>query len=319
VWSTRGSEAANICIFRLIDESPYLSTGKTRRAIVTITGSFVGEPALDAARVACGGNVGDDKPDESAHDDSEIHDCGTSDPGQIVDRLRDGVAQGLILPRDASIAAGRMGLKVLPEGNSDADALYGITSRQGRTTTHRVSESVREGDGDDPSQARDAESSLTPTPDPAALVGAELALSPSPHRLEGMRALDVLNWQDRGQPVRRTSTGGGPVPGSTRVRQHRYRSQIRARMRSVASDPARSVGAPYLVLPMTLSPRLVEQVPQAQRRRGRPPELDWLALQVAALNRSYAERDTTFKDLASIVRALGFCSVPGQPRSLFGV
>jgi hypothetical protein len=268
--------------------------------------------------LACarGGSVSGGEDEKIAHDDAEIDRRVADNAGDIIDRLREGVVEGLILPRDASIAAGRMGLKALPEGSSDAGAFYGITSRQGRAAARRVSEIVHGQEGSVPASADNTSLSGVLAPDPVALVGAELALSPSPRRSDGMRALDVLNWQEQGQPVQRSRAGEGSVPGSARVRQHRYRSQLRARMKSVASDPARSVGAPFLVLPMALGPSLIERVPQAQRRRGRPPDLDWLASQVSALNRAYAERDASFRDLASVV-LWGFARYPASPdRSL---
>jgi hypothetical protein len=285
-------------------------------AIVTGTGSSAGEPAYDDARVLSGGSVSGGEEEVPERDEPTVDRPAATDAGEITDRLRKGVAEGLILPRDASIAAGRMGLKALPEGNSDAAALYGITSRQGRATTRRVSEIVQGQEGDIPVRADDTASSGASAPDPSALVGAEISLSPLPESSDGMRALEVLRWQEQGEPVRRSRPGEGSAPGSTRVRQHRYRYQLRTRMQSVASNPVRSVGSPYLVLPMTLGPDLVERVPQTQRRRGRPPDLDWLASQVSALNQAYADRDASFRDLASIV-LWAFARYPASPdRSL---
>ena len=51
--------------------------------------------------------------------------------------------RNLVTPRDASLVAGRLGLKVLPEANSDAAVLYGVSARQGRSITRRVSETLQ--------------------------------------------------------------------------------------------------------------------------------------------------------------------------------
>jgi hypothetical protein len=231
-------------------------------------------------------------------------------PATLAEGLQKITEGGLISPRDASLAAGRMGIKALPEANSDACALYGVTSRQGRNVTRRVAEVLHDVDDNSCPAAVAPPDSFSP--EPKALVAAELALSAHPMRSDGSRALDVLRWQEQALPVRRSGSDTPAVPGGVRARQHRFRRHLQARIDAVSASPARSVGMPFLVLPMSLDARLLELVPAAQRRRGRPPDLDWLASQVHALRTSYDRRDVISSDLAKVV-LWGFAQYPTSP------
>lgn len=248
--------------------------------------------------------------DESPSDEGQS-DCDVPvGPATLAEDLQQITEGGLISPRDASLAAGRMGIKVLPEANSDASALYGVTSRQGRNVTRRVAEVLR--NVDESSSAAPVAAPGTPSPETNALVAAELALSAHPMHSDGSRALDVLRWQEQALPVRRSRADGPATPGEVRARQYRFRRHLRARIDAVSASPARSVGMPFLVLPMSLDARLLELVPAAQRRRGRPPDLDWLASQIYALRTSYDRRDVISSDLAKVV-LWGFAQYPTSP------
>ena len=230
----------------------------------------------------------------------------------VIERLQDIVAEGVISPRDASLAAGRLGAKALPEAGSDAEELYGLSPRQGRNVARRVSAALVEREGQ-ASQAAIQPPPSPSAPDPVALVGAELSLSPLSERADdGSRALQVLRWQEQGVPIRRTRASEPAASGTARARQHRYRPQLRTRLESVKVNPHWSVGLPFMVLPMTLEPRLLELVPAAQRRRGRPPDLGWVAAQVADLRCAYAERSVSSSDLAKIV-LWSFAQYPSSP------
>jgi hypothetical protein len=114
----------------------------------------------------------------------------THDTGLIAESIQKITERNLVSPRDASLVAGRMGIKVLPEANADAVALYGVTSRQGRSIVRRVSTVLQQVHDD--SLPASAVSTGSLHPEPYALVAAELALSPYPGRSDGSRALHVL-------------------------------------------------------------------------------------------------------------------------------
>ena len=135
---------------------------------------------------------------------------------------------------------------------------------------------------------------------------------PNPRVLMAHVLWTYFDGKNRGCPVRRSQSDAAAIPGSSRVRQHRLRHHLRGRVGAVRTSPVRSVGMPYLVVPMSLEARLLEVVPPAQRRRGRPPDLDWLASQVNALRRAYAERGASTADLAKIA-LWGFAQYPTSP------
>jgi hypothetical protein len=81
---------------------------------------------------------------------------------------------------------------------------------------------------------------------------------------------------------------------------------------ALAEDPTRSVNQPYLVVPAVLPPTLAQLVPVEQRRRGRPPDTDWLAAQVDRLRDAHVDRDGTSRDLAKVV-IWGFSRYPTSP------
>jgi hypothetical protein len=223
------------------------------------------------------------------------------------------VAEGRAAPRDASLAAGRLGAKALPEAGRDAPGAYGVTARQGRAIVQRVTRQLQQ-PGTTPGgrPAGLPAGAAAGGPDPEALVGAEIALSGLSSRDDGFAAMRVIESQSRGTPVRRGQPSGAAVAGRDRTRQYRLRRHIAARITTVALNPGWSVGAPFMVLPMRLEPRLMDLVPARQRRRGRPPDADWLAAQASALARSYSARDGSASDLARIV-TWGFAQHPASP------
>lgn len=252
---------------------------------------------------------------ESAIDEAQAPRESSSEVRAIAEALGRAVAGGLISPRDASLTAGRMGAKALPEGSSDSEALYGVTSRQGRNIMRQAAHTL-EHLGVDP--AAPVTSERSPgflAPEPFALVEAELALSPVPHSADGARALDVLRWQRAGQPIQRPRSDGGPASATTRIRQYRYRHQLHSRIELLRANYVLSVGLPFSVVPMVLERRLLELVSPSQRRRGRPPDLEWLAAQVGALKHSYTERTGRSSDLAKVV-LWGFGQYPNSPDPL---
>jgi hypothetical protein len=230
------------------------------------------------------------------------------DPAADAERLRRAVREGAVAPRDASLWAGLAGLKALPESKANAQILHGVGPRQARKIERSVAETLV---GLDDPPVDPAQPSLNEDR-PFALTAAEIALSAHPHLQDGERALGTLRSLERGEPVGRGGAGRPPTPTRDRVRQRRYRPQLAARVKALAEDPTRSVGQPYLVVPAVPPPTLAHLVPVEQRRRGRPPDVDWLATQVDRLRSAYANRDPTSRDLAKVL-VWGFSRYPASP------
>ncbi len=248
-----------------------------------------------------------------------------SEPARRLSALRSAVECDEVSPRDASLWAGLAGLKALPEKKIDAPVAYGVSARQAFTVETQVGGALRrigpgvQGAGPvvDVAGPSDAAPGGKPsgTADALALLEGELALSDHRYRDDGQRAVQALRARLDDAPLPRAKEVAGPVDGRRRVRQHRYRAHLSARRELLHADPAHSVGQPYLVLPSQLTPGDLPHVPARQLRRGNPPELAWLAGQVAELERSYRERDGAAARLARIT-AWAFARYGASPDPL---
>lgn len=228
-----------------------------------------------------------------------------------LDDLGRAVEAGQVSTRDASLWAGSMGLKVLPERPIDAPFQYGVGDRRARQVIRSVDAVVSEDDHDGvgPKLATAGAATLqrTEIDFSVALVGAELDVTDHPWKEDALHSWRTLGAQVQGEPIRRQRPA---MSGRRRTRSSRIRPVLAERVRLLSAWPRASLEFPYLVIPQVLPPRLYALVPSTQLRRSRPPDEAWLAELTRSAGEAYGARRLDARDLITMA-IWGFARLPG--------
>ncbi|WP_440103569.1 hypothetical protein [Streptosporangium sp. H16] len=225
----------------------------------------------------------------------------------LINELLKAITDGRVTPRDASIWAAAFGFKPLSTSKAEIAAQHGVGVRQVSNIAKKVDQILK--------TAGRAAKTLPPLPKTEGpllpLVAAEIDLSDHRYADDGRQAVETLKSIMEERPIARRGDTV-PTPATSRVRQHRMRRSINSRLHLLNQNPDLSVAASHLVVPWALPSSLVDLVPLEQRRRGRPPDEDWVAQLSKNVEQSYARKDGNARDLAHLA-LWSFSRFPQSP------